>query len=112
MSMTSEEFKATEWYQSRPQVIKDLMQKCDPTVLHRIKNSGEIVQMLGYNEDGTLQVLKLGIGGPMDDMIGFIKRGWGVFGLKPEDLEPLSIEESNEAKSQVNWEEVLKHTEE
>lgn len=109
--MTTEEFKASEWYQSRPQVIKDLIEKCDPTVLHRIKNSGEIVQMHGYNEDGTVMVLKLGIGGPMDDMIGFIKRGWGVFGLKPEDLELLSAEESDKAKSQVNWEDVLKYTE-
>lgn len=96
--LTLEEFKATDWFKERPQMIKDLIIKVDPTVLQRIKSTKEIVQAVAFYEDGTIRVQKLGIGGPIDDIIGFTKRGWGVFGLKPEDLEPLTWKESCKIK--------------
>lgn len=96
--LTLEEFKATGWFKERPQIIKDLIVKVDPTVLQRIKSTGEIVQTVAFYEDGTIRVQKLGIGGPLDHIIGPLKTGWGVFGLKPEDLEALTWEESVKIK--------------
>ena len=99
-TMTLEEFKQTDWYKERPEIIKEAMAIRPPTELYKFKDSGKQCFIYGYDEpesgkveDVTCIVQKTGKGGAMAAM------GWGaldkngVFGVKLDDLELWSEEE-------------------
>lgn len=97
--MTQEELKQTEWYQERPQVIKEAIDKLPPIQLYKFKSSGKQCQIISYEEpesgkleDVTCTIVKTGVGGCLDDAgLGELDKGQGVFGVKLDDLEPYGV---------------------
>lgn len=92
---TIEELRETDWYRSRPDIIKAAIEEKNPMVLYKFKNSGKQCFIYSYEEPAedqpqvvTVTVQKTGKGGFMDYM------GMGhfdvnqVFGVKMDDLEP------------------------
>lgn len=97
-----ESLKQSEWYQERPDTIKEAINKTPPTVLYRFKDSKKECYIIGYTEpetpDGkvTLIVQKTGNGGPMAEMgLGTLDTNQ-VFGVDSDNLEP--IEENAQAE--------------
>lgn len=97
---TLEDFKnqVREWYEERPQIIKDAIEVLPPICMYKIKATGSQCYIVAYSEpeEGTEQILenvtvrvqKTGKGGPMFDMgLGELDTN-GVFGLHLTDLEP------------------------
>src|SRR5687767_7352121 len=72
------------WYDERPQVIKDLIRELDMWTLYRLKETGHRCTIYSYNEDGTVSVAITG----QFNLINFGRR---VFGIKPEDLEECDL---------------------
>ena len=93
--MTIEEVRETEWYQERPDVIKQAIELLPPIQLYKFKDSGKQCTISSYEEpesnkleDVTVTVQKTGIGGPMAEMgLGELDRNQ-VFGVEINDLEP------------------------
>jgi len=93
--MNLEDFKQTDWYKERPDVIKEAINLLDPTILYKFKDSGKQCHIQSYHEpdsgkveDVTVTVMKTGVGGVMAEMgLGAIDQ-YGVFGVKMDDLEP------------------------
>lgn len=85
----------SEWFKTRPQIIKDAIVKLPPTKLYRLKETGKQCKLYSYtepnddNEEVTVTVILTGVGGPLDGT-GFEKldEGLRVFGYKLDDLEP------------------------
>lgn len=92
--MTLEEIKQTDWYQKRPEVIKQAICKLPPTQLYKFKETGKQCQIVSFEEpksgklqDVTCTVQKTGVGGVMAEMgMGILDMN-GVFGVKLDDLE-------------------------
>lgn len=95
-----EELMEEEWFQSRPPDIQKMIIKYPPIVLYKFKDSGKVVYMFSYCEDGTVTVIHLGYG----TEFAFMSRNWKVFDVKPEDLEALTPEESARIMNEVNAE--------
>ena len=95
--MTLNELKQTDWYQERPDSIKEAIEKLPPIVLYKFKNSGKQCHIISYDEDKetgeiTLTVQKTGLGGAMAQMgLGTLDTN-AVFGVKLDDLEPWTDE--------------------
>jgi hypothetical protein len=95
INMTFEEFKKTEWYISRPDIIKQAMEILPPTQLYKFKSSGKQCYIRSYEgnddskiEDVTVTVKKTGVGGLLAEFgMGALDTN-GVFGIKLTDLEP------------------------
>lgn len=93
-----EKLKEDEWYKTRPEIIKQIIDKYDPTILWKFKSSGKQCYIYAYNEpksgkleDITLEVQKTGVGGILDQMgLGVLDTNM-VEGVKPEDLEPWEL---------------------
>jgi len=68
-----------EWVASRPEVVRDLCQRFPGYNLYRLKPTDQIVQMVGYHENGTMKVYVL-------EEHNAITSGYCVFGIFPEDL--------------------------
>jgi len=91
-----EELKSSEWYQSRPQIIKDAIELLPPTQLYQFKDSKKQCFIFSYEEpksgkleDVTVTVEKIGVGGPMAAMgLGSLDTN-RVFGIKMDSLEPV-----------------------
>lgn len=98
--MTLEELQQSDWYLSRPQVIREAIDKYPPIQLYKFKDSGKQCQLYSYSEpesgkleDVTVTVHKTGIGGPLAEMrLGVIDTFTGVFGVSLNDLEPWTDE--------------------
>ena len=105
--MTVEELKESDWYKERPQIIKDLIDKVNPYLFHKLH--GDIVAVEAFNENGTIRIVKTGYGGVMEEMgLGMLNRGMGVFGVHPEDLTPLTQKETDEIKQKLKDESIIK----
>lgn len=100
--MTLEEFKQTDWYQERPEVIQKAIDIIPPTELYRFKDSQKECQIIGYTEpkkgsnpeDVTLIVQKTGEGGPLASMSKTLAAAIDrnpVFGVAITDLEVVPI---------------------
>jgi hypothetical protein len=92
--MTIEELRETEWYQTRPELIKQVIELLPPIQFYKIKDSSKQCHILsieepesGKLEDITVTVQKTGTGGPMTKMGLSSLDMNAVFGLKIEDLE-------------------------
>ena len=95
ITMTIDELKQTDWYNERPDVIKQAICKLPPTQLYKFKDSGKQCQIYSYSEpesgkleDVTCTVQKTGVGGPLATMgLGVLDKGV-VFSVNLDDLEP------------------------
>jgi hypothetical protein len=67
------------WLDMRPPIVRVLGLRFRPNRWYRIKSTGQRCQVMSFAEDGTLTV------DTTDRILGF---HYGVFGLKPADLEP------------------------
>lgn len=95
--MTLEEFKETDWYKERPEIIKQAICLLPPMQLYKFKESGYQCYIVSYEEPDpsdemfktvTVTVQKTGVGGPLAGT-GFERLNTnGVFGVKLDDLEP------------------------
>lgn len=93
--ITLEEFKDSEWYKERPDIIKEAIDKLPPTQNYKFKSSGKQCYITSYEEpesgkleDVTVTVQKTGVGGPLEGTGLNIFDTNGVFGVKLDDLEP------------------------
>lgn len=68
------------WVASRPPVVQDLCTRLPPWGRYINKVTGQIGCVLSYSEDGTVRMLF-----DATDMMPPLE----VFGVKPDDLEPL-----------------------
>lgn len=94
-TMTMEEIKATPWYQERPEIIRQAIEKLPPNKLYKFKGSGKQCYLVSYEEpeekdevkEVTVTVQKTGKGGAAEKM-GMPELDTNiVFGVRPDDLE-------------------------
>lgn len=91
---TIEELRETDWYKSRPDIIKAAIEEKNPMVLYKFKNSGKQCHIHSYDEPTddepqvvTVTVQKTGKGGYLDSLgMGHLDTN-KVFGVKLDDLE-------------------------
>lgn len=87
-----EYLKKSEWFKSKPPIVRDAICKMPPFKMYKIKDSGKQCCILSYDEplDGsavTLKVMKTGIGGAMASMgLGCIDKNI-IFGIELDDLD-------------------------
>lgn len=98
-----EEFKETDWYKERPELIKEAIELLPPTTLYKLKSSGKQCRIICYDEpksglieDVTVIVEKSGIGGALSEMgLGVVDKGGEVSGIKLNELEEWLNEEES-----------------
>ena len=81
-----------DWYESRPQVIKNLYDRVPPDKLYRLNNLGEDHYVVNsYNENGTIKATRFfaNTNQPIHQ----------VFGLSPDDFIPIDKEKEQELYS-------------
>lgn len=91
--MTLQELKESDWYISRPDIIKEAINLLPPICLYKFKDSGKQCFIYSYEEpesnkveDVTVTVQKTGVGGSLAEMgLGKIDTNQ-VFGVKLQDL--------------------------
>lgn len=96
--MTLDELKTSDWYNTRPEVIQQAINKLPPIGIYQFKDSKKQCYIYSYEEpesgkleDVTVTVQKIGKGGPMDAMgMGALDTN-GVFGVKLDDLELVNL---------------------
>jgi precorrin-6B methylase 1 len=69
-----------KWLKGRPPSVRSMAKKMPPWTLFRMKDTEQIVSVIGYFEDGTVRVHV------HEDPRAFGVPGWEVFGVKPDDL--------------------------
>ena len=77
------------WLADRPQCIKDLAIKYPPWILYRMKSTNQRVNVVGYNESGTVTVNVSG-------KFNFVVMERSVFGVSPDDLEECDLPSKDE----------------
>lgn len=87
----------TVWFQTRPQVIQEMILDYPPNVLYKF-DTGHVVHLYSYCEDGTVTVLHLGYGTKM----AYLRKDIRVFGVKPASLIPFTPEESARIMNEIN----------
>ena len=97
------ELKEDEWYQTRPQIIKDAIDILPPTRYYMFKDSKKECYIISYDEpengkveDVTVMVQKTGVGGPMAEMGLSMLDTNKVFGVALTDLEPSTYKHEEE----------------
>jgi len=93
---TLEELIATEWFQTRPAFIQEMILDYPPITLYKFKD-GRVVHMYSYCEDKTVSVVHLGYGSEF----AILSKGFRVFGIKPKKLIMLTQEESRNILTKV-----------
>lgn len=92
---TLQELQESDWYKSRPEVIRQAIDKMgDPNKMLRMKSTGKQCWIYSFEEpesglleDVTVTVKKTGVGGSLAMMgLGALDTN-GVFGVKLDDLE-------------------------
>lgn len=78
--------KKTDWYKTRPELIRNLICRFPPTCSVRLKTTGQIAYVEGWSEDNTLRVIidpeekgNKNIEGPTNVI-------YQVFGISPNNL--------------------------
>lgn len=93
--ITLEEFKEDEWYQERPDIIKQAIEIVPPIQMYRFKDSKKQCYIIAYDEpesglleDVKLTVQKTGRGGFLSEMgLGVLDTNQ-VFNVELDALEP------------------------
>ena len=82
-----DEVKKTVWFQTRPELIKNLICRFPPTCSVRLKTTGQIAYVEGWSENNTLRVII----DPEEKENKNIKCPtnmiYQVFGISPDNLE-------------------------
>ena len=92
---TAKEKKAwTVWVASRPNNVRNVVERFDPWSLYRMKSTGHRVTIHSFSEDGTLTV---NITGEFNTIL-FDRQ---VFGINPDDLEPCDLPDADEITGTV-----------
>lgn len=94
--MTIEEIRETDWYKSRPEIIRQAIDLVPPNQLYKVKDTGKQCLIIsieepesGRLEDVTFTIQKTGVGGSFEGtLLEQLDTRFQVFGLKREDLEP------------------------
>lgn len=95
--MDIKELIKTDWYKSRPPVIKEAISKLPPSEMYRILPYNKECYIISYEEpisgnleDVTVTVQKTGKGGLLESMgAGYLDMN-KVFGLSLSDLEKVN----------------------
>ncbi len=87
-----------EWVDSRPPVVKALCEKYPPNILFRLKDTGQRVYVISYQESGTVRVAITG----EYNLINFSRE---VFGINPADLAECELPLPGEPLGQTQTEE-------
>jgi len=74
----------SEWVESRPEPVKSLCKKFPPDKLYLMTDTGQIVTLHSYSEDGTVTV---DVSQQWNDM----SIGRQVFGIDPANLKECDI---------------------
>ena len=74
------------WMAERPSAVRAVAERFNPWTLYRLRQTGQIVAVSSYFEDGTISVDVFAEFNPL--------AMWdtNVFGIDPDDLEPCSAE--------------------
>ena len=88
--------KKTEWYKTRPELIKKLICQFPPTCSVRLKTTGQIAYVECWAEDNTLRVIIDPEAKENENIKGPTSMIYQVFGISPSNLEflhenPLSV---------------------
>lgn len=77
-----------DWVAGRPDVVKEMCVAHPPNVLYKLKTTKQLVTLMSYFEDGTVQVF-------VDPKFNPTRlfTGHAVFGINPEDLEEVDLPE-------------------
>lgn len=81
------------WVASRPEVIQTMCKSHPGNRLYKLKNTGQLVTIVSYDEDGTVKVF-------VDPRFnkGRFFTGHGVFGVQLENLEETDLPEGIEVE--------------
>lgn len=77
-----------EWVSTRPPVVRDLCLRYPPDRLYRL-NTGQRVEIIAYNEDGTITV-------DVNMFWNYLVFERRVFGVNPTDLEECDLPKDDE----------------
>lgn len=79
------ELQQTEWYKTRPQIIKDLIDQFPYAASVRIRKTSQLAYIYSWNEDGTISVVITKEDNP--NIINALPdEAYRVFGYEPNDL--------------------------
>lgn len=85
MEWTEQQNKDWEaWLATRPPMIVEMARKFPPHTLYKIKQTGQRVFVIAYNENNTLRVA-------VTKKFNRVFMEKSVFGIKPEDLEECDL---------------------
>jgi len=70
-----------KWVEERPPVVADLARRVPPWQYYDMPETGQVVTVESYFEDGTLRVRVVGDRVSIPAIVQF-----GVFGIRPKDL--------------------------
>lgn len=82
---TLEEFKSSDWFKERPQIIQELICKFPYASSVKIKTTGQSAYIYSWFEDNTLSVV-INVE-ENKHLSNALLDNYRVFGIKPEDLE-------------------------
>lgn len=85
-----DEVKKTDWYKTRPELIRNLICRFPPTCSVRLKTTGQFAYVDGWTEDNTLRVIIDPEAKENENIKGPINVIYQVFGISPSNLEFLS----------------------
>lgn len=80
-----EDMKNTEWFEQRPQIIKDLICQFPYAATVRMKRTTQIAYVYSWSEDGTIRVVITEEDNP--HVVNAMKGTYSVFGCSPDELE-------------------------
>lgn len=87
MKLLGRDFDSEElqdWFNERPSVIKELIEKCPPAAFMVSKETGQLMQIVSWFEDGAVKVeihqeLNMHLSNALQD-------DYQVFGVNPDNL--------------------------
>jgi len=91
-----------EWFQTRPEIVKELILNCPPYYTYEMKSTGHHCHIYSYGEcldgcEGTVTVKVLKDGGFFDQHFNDQEGPYShaVFGIKPKDLKIIGMREDS-----------------
>lgn len=72
----------SEWVESRPETVRKVAERFDPWSLYEMRDTGQMVTIASFFEDGTLRVNVLAEYNPIQPF------DFDVFGVDPLNLVP------------------------
>ncbi len=89
--MNLKEIQDSEWYKTRPEKIRNMIDMFPSCIPVRIKSTGQKAHVYSYFEDGTISVAVVYSENPGLRRLIPSEEGHRVFGLSLSDIEKISI---------------------